>query len=210
MGTRRGARRPADGHQTPRRRRLAWTCFPPLSPRFGGRGAGGEGGWACRIENKPPRAARANPPHPQPLSPRSGGRGENEIAQHFVSGFAASVAFLVGPRTLTPLVPCAEHLSTDGRFQYLGGRLPIEPPLAERAIRIAKAAVTCVSGLAGYVGVDVVLGDDGRDWAIEINPRLDDELRRPASAGEVQHRRRHARGRKWYDSAADGMARRGD
>ena len=27
-------------------------------------------------------------------------------------------------------------------------------------------------GLSGYVGVDVVLGNDGRDWAIEINPRL--------------------------------------
>ena len=27
-------------------------------------------------------------------------------------------------------------------------------------------------GLLGYVGVDVVLGNDGRDWAIEINPRL--------------------------------------
>ena len=24
----------------------------------------------------------------------------------------------------------------------------------------------------GYAGVDVVLGDDGRDWVIEINPRL--------------------------------------
>jgi predicted ATP-grasp superfamily ATP-dependent carboligase len=29
-----------------------------------------------------------------------------------------------------------------------------------------------VPGLSGYVGVDVVLGDDDRDWAIEINPRL--------------------------------------
>jgi predicted ATP-grasp superfamily ATP-dependent carboligase len=95
-----------------------------------------------------------------------------EIAQQFVSGFAASVAFLIGPRILTPLVPCAQQLSNDGRFQYQGGRLPIAPHLAERAIRIATAAVCCVPGLAGYVGVDVVLGDDGNDWAIEINPRL--------------------------------------
>jgi len=60
----------------------------------------------------------------------------------------------------------------DGRFQYLGGRLPIAPDLAARAVRIATAAVRCVPGLLGYVGVDVVLGDDSRDWAIEINPRL--------------------------------------
>lgn len=103
---------------------------------------------------------------------RSAERGEDEVVQEYVKGFAASLAFLIGPRTLTPLVPCAQHLSDDGRLRYQGGRLPIAPPLAERAIRIATAAVRCVPGLAGYVGVDVVLGDDGRDWAIEINPRL--------------------------------------
>jgi len=94
------------------------------------------------------------------------------IAQRFVAGFAASVAFLIGPGMLTPLVPCEQMLSDDGWFQYRGGRLPMAPRLAERAVRIATAAVKCVPGLRGYVGVDVVLGDDGRDWAIEINPRL--------------------------------------
>ena len=58
------------------------------------------------------------------------------------------------------------------RFCYRGGQLPIAPVLADRAVRIATAAVECVPGLRGYVGVDVVLGDDGGDWAIEINPRL--------------------------------------
>jgi hypothetical protein len=94
------------------------------------------------------------------------------IAQEFIPGFAASVAFLIGPRTIAPLVPCAQHLSTDGRFQYRGGQLPIRADLAERAVRIAMKAVRCVPGLLGFVGVDLVLGDDGRDWAIEINPRL--------------------------------------
>jgi predicted ATP-grasp superfamily ATP-dependent carboligase len=40
---------------------------------------------------------------------------------------------------------------------------------------LARQAVAVVPGLAGYVGVDVILGDaaDGsRDWVIEINPRL--------------------------------------
>jgi predicted ATP-grasp superfamily ATP-dependent carboligase len=93
------------------------------------------------------------------------------IAQAYVPGFAASVAFLIGPSQLLPLVPCQQLLSNDGRFHYRGGRLPIRPDLAERAVRIATAAVTGVPGLSGYVGVDVVLGE-GRDWAIEINPRL--------------------------------------
>src|SRR5207248_1800177 len=103
--------------------------------------------------------------------PTEGGPGPL-IAQRYVPGFAASVAFLIGPAQSLPLVPCEQFLSADGRFTYLGGRLPIAPDLAARAIRIAERAVRCVPGLLGYVGVDVVLGADGRDWAIEINPRL--------------------------------------
>jgi tyramine---L-glutamate ligase len=94
------------------------------------------------------------------------------IAQRYIAGFAASVAFLIGPKIRAPLIPCEQLLSDDGQFHYRGGQLPIAPHLADRALRIATAAVVCVPGLRGYVGVDVVLGDDGRDWAIEINPRL--------------------------------------
>ncbi|MBO0700209.1 MAG: ATP-grasp domain-containing protein, partial [Zavarzinella sp.] len=94
------------------------------------------------------------------------------IAQQYIPGMAASVAFLAGPSGMVPLAPCEQLLSDDGRFQYRGGRLPIRPDLAERAIRVATAAVACVPGLLGYAGVDVVLGDDGRDWAIETNPRI--------------------------------------
>lgn len=97
------------------------------------------------------------------------------ILQEFVPGRAASVAFLCGPRQLVPLAPAFQLLSTDGRFKYQGGELPIPPALAERAVKRATSAVACVPGLLGYVGVDLVLGDaaDGsRDVAIEINPRL--------------------------------------
>src|SRR5262249_11900910 len=93
------------------------------------------------------------------------------LAQEFVPGRAASVAFLVGTDRTVPLVPCWQHLSDDGRFQYLGGELPIPPDLAARAEAVARQAIDCVRGLRGYVGVDVVLGET-RDWAIEINPRL--------------------------------------
>lgn len=97
------------------------------------------------------------------------------VLQEFVPGRAASVAFLCGPAGNAPLVPAFQSLSDDGRFQYLGGELPVPADLAERATRLAQRAVGCVPGLLGYVGVDLVLGDaaDGaRDFAIEINPRL--------------------------------------
>ncbi|HLZ08097.1 MAG TPA: ATP-grasp domain-containing protein, partial [Chloroflexota bacterium] len=52
------------------------------------------------------------------------------------------------------------------------GCTPLPEPLEGRALRIAAHAIEGIPGLFGFVGVDVVLGDDGRDWAIEINPRL--------------------------------------
>jgi predicted ATP-grasp superfamily ATP-dependent carboligase len=97
------------------------------------------------------------------------------ILQEFVAGQAASVAFLGGPAGNTPLLPALQVLSTDGRFNYQGGELPIPQSFATRALQLGQRAVGCVPGLVGYVGVDLVLGaaDDGsQDFAIEINPRL--------------------------------------
>ena len=93
------------------------------------------------------------------------------IAQTFVEGVAASIAFLIGPQGATALVPCRQHLSDDGRFIYRGGSLPLPRPLASQALQVASAAVGCVEGLRGYVGVDVVVTEH-EGWVIEMNPRL--------------------------------------
>lgn len=95
------------------------------------------------------------------------------IAQEYVPGFAASVAFLIGPRDCVGLAPCAQRLSEEGRFQYLGGWLPLPNDLADRATSLALRALEAVPGLLGYVGVDLVLGGErAADRIIEINPRL--------------------------------------
>jgi hypothetical protein len=94
------------------------------------------------------------------------------IVQPRVDGTSGSVAFVIGDNRRVALRPVEQLLSTDGRFQYLGGRIPLANELSARAISLAEKAIECVPGLFGYVGVDVVLGSDGRDWAIEINPRL--------------------------------------
>ncbi len=98
-----------------------------------------------------------------------GWRGEL-ILQPFVTGTPASVAFLVGPGHCLPLLPAAQHLSDDGRCRYLGGSVPLPGGLRERAVILARRAVEAVPGLRGYVGVDIVLGE--QDQVIEINPRL--------------------------------------
>jgi predicted ATP-grasp superfamily ATP-dependent carboligase len=87
----------------------------------------------------------------------------------------ASVAFLCGPGVACPLAPCEQRLSHDGRFTYLGGRLPLAPELADRAVGLGRRALGALPSALGYVGIDLVLGADpagAADYVIEVNPRL--------------------------------------
>jgi predicted ATP-grasp superfamily ATP-dependent carboligase len=107
------------------------------------------------------------------LAGEEGWQGEL-VLQPYLSGVAASVACLVGPDACVPLPAAEQCLSSDGRFHYQGGRLPLAPALRRRAEPLACRAVAAIPGLCGYVGVDLVLGDaaDGSgDTVIEINPR---------------------------------------
>ena len=93
----------------------------------------------------------------------------------YCPGIAASVGVLSGTCGLWPLVPCHQRLASDGSFAYLGGCLPLEPKMADRARALAVRSVACLPNPTGFIGVDLVLGidDDGRqDVVIEINPRL--------------------------------------
>ena len=95
--------------------------------------------------------------------------------ERFCPGLAASVALLCGPAGYVALPPCAQSLSDDGRFRYRGGRLPLDPAFAERAVNLAHLAAATLDSPLGYLGIDIVLGADaaGRDdVVIEINPRL--------------------------------------
>jgi predicted ATP-grasp superfamily ATP-dependent carboligase len=95
--------------------------------------------------------------------------------EEFVTGLAASVAVLCGPRGNLALPACEQRLGGDGGFEYLGGRLPLAWELDRRARELALRAVGALPAVVGYVGVDLVLGDavDGSgDRVIEVNPRL--------------------------------------
>lgn len=97
------------------------------------------------------------------------------ILQEFVPGTPASIAFICGPHGNIPLLPAYQYFSSDGCIRYLGGELPLPPHLAARAREIGTRALESITGLKGYVGVDLVLGseiDASGDFAIEVNPRL--------------------------------------
>ena len=90
---------------------------------------------------------------------------ESLIQQPFIPGKVLSVALLIAEDgSIIEVLPVAEqHLSDDGRFRYLGGRIPADIS-AESAIAVQQLAVRAchvVTGLTGFVGCDVVLPDVG-------------------------------------------------
>lgn len=93
----------------------------------------------------------------------------------FCPGLAASVTCLCGPRRIVPLLPCRQNLGAGGDFSYQGGSLPLASALAFRARDLASRAVATLPDPSGYLGVDLILGDEpaGKDdMVVEINPRL--------------------------------------
>jgi hypothetical protein len=95
--------------------------------------------------------------------------------ERFYPGTPVSVAVLCGPAGSVSLMPCRQRLSDDGRFRYLGGELPLADVRAARASELAMRGFGALPPARGYVGVDLVLGDDPsgrRDVVIEVNPRL--------------------------------------
>jgi hypothetical protein len=100
------------------------------------------------------------------------------LVQEHVPGLAASAAFIL-PRTGRPIplragtqdVGIAGDIRS-GSLAYAGGRLPLGPDLESRAIGLGLAALEHMTGLHGYVGIDLILGErPEQDTLIEINAR---------------------------------------
>ncbi len=100
------------------------------------------------------------------------------IWQPYVAGQAVSVALFFAPsrRAVEVLVPAEQRLTSDGRFRYLGGRVPLPMKSSDCAAlqSAAVAACRCVPGMCGYVGVDLILPEAAPEQPVivEINPRL--------------------------------------
>jgi len=99
----------------------------------------------------------------------------------FVPGTPVGVSCICGPGTIASLPPMRQRFSASGPLRYLGSEPLQSRAEAERAGGLARRAVDAISRAAGgdtpagWVGVDMILGDrdDGRaDRVLEVNPRL--------------------------------------
>jgi tyramine---L-glutamate ligase len=101
--------------------------------------------------------------------------GRVAIRQPFVSGTALSVGVICAEPGRIDVFPVgAQRLSDDGRFRYLGGRIPAGGIDQRDVESLVRRAVETLPDAAGYLGFDLILPADAprRPLIVEINPRL--------------------------------------
>jgi len=100
--------------------------------------------------------------------------GKQFIAQKVIGGKAAS-ACVISTGDEAVAVTLNRQLVTlappDEESGYYGGAVPFDHSLEKEALRAAERAVEAVSGLKGYVGVDMILTEEA-PVVLEVNPRL--------------------------------------
>ena len=98
------------------------------------------------------------------------------IMQPYVEGDDISVGVIVSKHLeRIDILPIAsQRFSTDGRFGYLGGELPVFRQSQPAVDRLVRQACACIEGLNGYVGFDLILQKTkmNQPVIVEINPRL--------------------------------------
>jgi predicted ATP-grasp superfamily ATP-dependent carboligase len=98
------------------------------------------------------------------------------MMQRYVEGENISVGVFVSQHVeRIDILPIASQLfSSDGRFRYLGGELPVSRQSQPAVERLVRQACACIEGLNGYVGFDLILQKTKKNQPVivEINPRL--------------------------------------
>lgn len=93
------------------------------------------------------------------------------LLQDWVEGDSVSVSLLTNGKKAIPLSLNQQNNRLDnGSIGYTGGKVPLIHPKEDEAREIAKKAVESVKGLKGYVGVDLILGEEVH--LVEINSRI--------------------------------------
>jgi len=99
---------------------------------------------------------------------------EHFVAQKLIEGTSVSVSVIsTGEKALSITLnrQIVTLASPYGKSSYDGGVVPFNHVLKEEALKTAQKAVESISGLEGYVGVDMVLTETS-PIVMEVNPRL--------------------------------------
>lgn len=91
--------------------------------------------------------------------------------QEYIPGDHVSVSCFVGAGQAIPISLNWQHIAEGKELCFQGITIPYRHPQAGKVLDIAKRACELVEGLAGFVGVDLVLGAQG-PVLIEINSRI--------------------------------------
>jgi len=93
------------------------------------------------------------------------------LIQNWVEGDSVSVSLLSNGTKALPISLNQQDVTLkNGCVNYNGGKVPLDHPLEEEAKIVAKKAVESINGLKGYVGVDLILGEEVH--LVEINSRI--------------------------------------
>ncbi len=93
------------------------------------------------------------------------------LAQQYIEGQHLSVSLLVSRKNITFLSLNKQKIEVGIPFNYRGCEVPSLCEDQERAVFLATQVVSLIPGLQGFVGVDMVLSENGLK-VIEINPRV--------------------------------------
>jgi predicted ATP-grasp superfamily ATP-dependent carboligase len=96
------------------------------------------------------------------------------IAQKLIEGINVSASVISAGENALSITLNKQIVTLASPYEkssYTGGSVPFDHVLEDEALKAAQKAVESISGLRGYVGVDMVLTRNG-PFVIEVNPRL--------------------------------------
>lgn len=100
--------------------------------------------------------------------------GSRYVIQEFIEGPVTSVSLISDGKNAIPISLNKQVVEIDENGgKYIGGELPFDHPLKEKAFDLAKLACEYVPGIKGFVGVDIIINEDENEvYLIEINSRF--------------------------------------
>jgi predicted ATP-grasp superfamily ATP-dependent carboligase len=106
------------------------------------------------------------------LNTAIGATTPGHVLQGFVPGVPVSIAAIVTADEMVTLPAVSQSISLSN-CSYNGGQGPLPDSEQRRATSLAQCAIAAMPPYPrGFVGFDLVLGEDGSDVVIEVNSRL--------------------------------------